>query len=264
MSNINVRNCVIEYNIQGSGPAIVWGHGLASSMKQEDSFKVVDLAGLQNDYSILRYDARGHGASSFTKNLEDYSLENLARDQLELATSLGFKNYIATGISMGASTAITAAIISPERIKALILVLLPTAWEFRKAQAERYEKIAECIESGDMEGFQKLMKSVPLPDPLARFSSKKGKGPTVLEEDEKNRLSLIFRGLSKTDLPSVELINRISQPTLILGWTGDENHPLTTTARFQELVPHSKIVLATTFDGVKKWNEHIKSFVENI
>jgi pimeloyl-ACP methyl ester carboxylesterase len=264
LAKIETRECDIEYAINGSGLEIVWAHGLASSMKKEDLFSVINFKSLQDKYKLVRYDARGHGESGYTMNIADYTLENLAKDQLSLTEKMGLQNYIAAGISMGASTAITAAVLNPDRIKALILVLLPTAWEYRINQADRYSKMADFIEVGNVEAFQGLMKSVPLPDPLSKFSARKDNGPMNIEKDEQTRLSIIFRGLSRTDLPSPEIVSKIKQPTLILAWTGDENHPLTTTARFQELVPHSKIILATTFDGVKKWNNYIDEFLQEL
>ncbi len=262
MSKIQLRECDIEYCINGTGPEIVWAHGLASSMKNENSFSVINLSNLQDKYKVIRYDARGHGESSVTLNIADYTIENLAKDQLALTEKIGIQSYVAAGISMGASTAINAAVIDPDRIKALILVLLPTAWQYRTNQADRYSKMSDYIEAGNIDEFQALMKSTPLPDPLSKFSEKKDNGLMNIGKDEQIRLSIIFRGLSRTDLPSQEIVSKIKQPTLILAWTGDENHPITTTARFQELVPHSKIVLATTFDGVKKWNDHIDDFLQ--
>lgn len=264
LQKTRIRECDLAYAVNGSGLEIVWGHGLASSMKKEDLFSVINLKSLQDKYTVVRYDARGHGDSDYTKNLSDYSLENLAKDQLSLTKKIGLQSYVAAGISMGASTAITAAVLEPERIKALILVLLPTAWEYRINQAKRYSKLADYMEVGNIDEFQALMKAVPLPDPLAKFSAKKDNGPMIIEKEEQTRLSIIFRGLSRTDLPPPEFVSKIKQPTLILAWTGDENHPLTTTARFQELVPHAKIALATTYDGVQKWNNYIDEFLQTL
>jgi predicted alpha/beta hydrolase len=131
MSTVTVRDCEFSYRLAGSGPDIVWGHGLSSSMAEEDDLGFVDWAQLDGNYRVLRYDARGHGESGSTSNLEGYSWENLARDQLALA----------------------------------------------------------------------------------------------------------------------------------LGWTGDATHPLTTTARLQELMPHAELAIATTRAGMAAWTRRIGNFL---
>ncbi len=49
------------------------------------------------------------------------------------AKGKGAQKFVAGGSSMGCATSIYAALLAPERMKALVLVIPPTAWETRAA-----------------------------------------------------------------------------------------------------------------------------------
>ena len=80
---VTVRGAGLAYETSGSGPRVIWGHGLSMN-------RVSDAALGQLDWSripaaVVRYDARGHGESESTPALDGYSWEELGRDQLALA-----------------------------------------------------------------------------------------------------------------------------------------------------------------------------------
>jgi 3-oxoadipate enol-lactonase len=261
---VTVRDIEIEYRQRGSGPDIVWGHGLSSSMDDEDVLPLVDWSRIAEGWRLLRYDARGHGSSSSTEPPHDYSWANLARDQLALTDALRIDRYVAAGASMGAATALHAAVQAPERIVALVLVIPPTAWATRAAQTGNYAVMADLIAAGRHAELLAGARTVPPPDPLAdepvwteRFEHK-------LATIDPVRLSRVFRGAGTADLPTEHDIASIDVPTLILGWTADPTHPLTIAARLQELMPHTEVGLATTRDGLSSWGARVDEFLNRV
>ena len=161
---MRVRDAEIAVEHAGEGMALVWGHGLTQSRRLEDRRPLVDLSLLAA--RVVRYDARGHGESESTPELAGYGWEELARDQLELATALGIDRYVAAGASMGAATALHAAVIAPERIDALVLVIPPTGWETRAEQTGAYEQGAALIETVGVERVIAAGSLVAPPDPF--------------------------------------------------------------------------------------------------
>lgn len=61
---------------------------------------------------------------------------------MRLADQPGLSGFIAGGASMGASTALYAALQAPQRVKGLIPVSPPTAWHRRTQQAGDYRRSA--------------------------------------------------------------------------------------------------------------------------
>jgi len=230
-------------------------------MADEDDFGFVDWAQLDQAHRILRYDARGHGESSSTSDPEGYSWENLARDQLALADALGIDHYVAAGASMGAATALHAAVLAPECIRAVVLVIPPTGWATRSRQVGMYATMADLIEAGKHAELLAGSRAVPPPDPVAEEPAWTESFEQKLTSVDPVRLARVFRGAGRADLPAYDAIAAIVVPTLILGWTGDPSHPLTTAARLQELMPHAELAIATTRAGMLAWTGRIGDFL---
>ena len=263
MPSAEVRNCRFDYRLTGEGPDIVWGHGLTSSMADEDELALVDWNAAGARHRVLRYDARGHGGSDSTTEIDAYSWEALAHDQLALADAVGIDRYVAAGASMGAATALHAALLAPDRVRALVLVIPPTGWETRAAQTGLYAAMADLVETGRHAELLAASAEVPPPDPVADEPLWTGRFERKLAETDPLRLARVFRGAGTADLPSHEAIATIAVPVLILAWTGDATHPLTTAARLQELMPQSELAVATTRAGVDTWSSRTATFVSS-
>lgn len=261
MPTADVRNCHLEYRLTGEGPDVVWGHGLTSSMDDEDELALVDWTIAGAGHRVLRYDARGHGGSESTTELAGYSWEALAHDQLALADAVGVDRYVASGASMGAATALHVALIAPERVRALVLVIPPTGWETRATQTGLYAAMADLVEAGRHAELLAASADVPPPDPVADEPLWTGRFERTLAATDPVRLARVFRGAGTADLPEPDAIATIDVPVLILGWTGDATHPLTTAARLQELMPQSELVVATTRSGLDTWSTRTASFL---
>ena len=254
-----VRGCDIAYERTGSGGDLVWGHGLTQSRALEDRRELFDWSSVPA--SILRYDARGHGESQSTADLDGYGWAELARDQLELATSLGIGNYVAAGASMGAATALHAALLAPDRVRGLILVIPPTGWEARAGQVELYEQGAKAVEAFGVEPLIKAGALVAPPDPFVDDSDYRTLRADGLRSWDPKRLALAMRGATRAQLPDREQIARIGCPTIILAWTGDPAHPVSTTDELSRLMPHAEVNVASTAEGVGTWTGRVSDFL---
>ena len=91
MSKLTLRGVDLEVDDPGGdGHPFLWGHGLTSSMASEDGTGLFGWrAALGGGWRVVRYDARGHGASGATSDESDYAWPNLALDALALLDSLG-------------------------------------------------------------------------------------------------------------------------------------------------------------------------------
>lgn len=236
-------------------PWFVWGHGLASSMAREDEFGLIDHVRIARSLPMVRYDARGHGRSGSSEDLAGYHWRELAADQLALTEALGVERHVAAGASMGCATALYAALAAPRRISGLVLVIPPTAWETRAEQRALYETNALLVETGRIEELIAGAQLLPPPDPLVDDPTWREGFEREMRAADPVRLARIFRGAGVTDLPPVETLAAIDVPTLVLGWTGDPGHPVSTAERLAEIIPGAELHLAATRDELERWTD---------
>ncbi len=202
------------------------------------------------------------GSPASTPEPEGYAWSELARDQLALADSLGIGVYTAAGASMGCATALWAAVHDPARITALVLAIPPTAWETRAEQRNAYEAGARLVEQGRLDEYVDASMSTPPPDPLLPIADLYREGyAAAMRAADPVRLARVFRGATTADLPPPDAVAALDQPTLILAWTGDPGHPMSTAERLAELMPQSRLVAASTFGELRGWTDAAIEFL---
>ena len=223
----------IELPVSISGPddeplVLVAAHGLGSSdpsqkhhtcdLGRELVEPLLGTAGLR----ALFYTARGHGHSTGWQwhGSEQFTWPKLAGDMIGVADVHGLKRFVAMGNSMGAATAVHAAFNAPDRITALVLYRLPTAWEAREARR-----------------LSLLEKSDQLREALPRWPYHE-----------------VLRGAAECNLPPKkdEVWTTIRHiPALVLCHEEDEVHPVATSKAVHALLPRSTLHVAANLEAAK-------------
>ena len=257
----DIRGARLHFEQSGSGTDLIWGHGLSQSRANESALGLIDWEAVPA--LVLRYDARGHGLSETTPDLNGYSWTELALDQLALADHLGIGRYIAAGASMGCGTALHVAVAAPERVRKLVLLLPPTAWETRAAQAEMWEATAHVIETRGVEPIIAARAELAPPDPFVGDETRREVQADATRSWDPKRLAHVMRGAATADLPDRERLTHITTPALILAWTGDPVHPVSTAQALAELLPHSELHLASSASELSTWTARIAEFVQS-
>ena len=260
----DVRGVGLAWERRGSGRTVVWGHGLTSSRAAEDQWNVVDHDRLAGSFDLVRYDARGHGVSGLADDLSTYDWPEMGRDQLALASALGVDRYVAAGASLGTATALCAALAEPERAEALVLVIPPTCWATRAEQAGRYGLMADIVDARGPAALIAGLDAAPVPDPLIDDQGRRARSEAGLRAADGTRLATIFRGAAGADLPPAEQISTIAVPTLILAWSGDAGHPVSSAEQLHDLIGGSELHVASTADEFATWTDCIITFVDGL
>lgn len=118
------------------GPALVLAHGLGLDASVFDAA----LPHLPQDLRIVRYDARGHGASAVTA--PPYGMGRLVRDAEAVCDGLGLGEIVFAGHGLGGLTGIGLAVKRPGIMRALVLsntaakIGTAATWASRIAQIE--------------------------------------------------------------------------------------------------------------------------------
>lgn len=263
MPSVVVRGCEIAYERvgRGEGTPLVWGHGLTSSRADEDRFPLIDLDLIGRRRPVVRFDARGHGASGDLVEPTDGDWASLALDEIGLIDRLGLDRVVLGGASMGAATALHAALVLGHRVGALLLVIPPTAWETRREQVELYEQMAAIVDSSGVEPLLAGVQATPPPDPFASDDRWIERRSATLRAADRSRLAAALRGAGHADLPARDRIASLTAPTLVLAWTGDPGHPTSTAHELGALLPRCDVSIASTADDLATWTDQVADFL---
>lgn len=262
-----VRGIDIEYALsEPDEPAgqlpLVWGHGLSSSMALDDMLPVmVNLGRVGRQVRTLRYDARGHGLTSYTAEPEGYRWDEMARDQLALIDDVGIDRFALGGASMGAATALHTALQAPDRVDRLVLTIPPTGWKTRADQTATYLQMADILETRGAEVLIAAGAATAPPGPFADDKGYTARRAARIRAADPVKLAGVFRGAVTAKLPSQEDVATIAAPTLILAWTGDPVHPVGSAELLAELLPSATVSVASNRAEFKTWTDQILEFL---
>jgi 3-oxoadipate enol-lactonase len=157
---------------------------------------------------------------------------------------------------MGVGTLLQAVTRRPERFRRLALVLPPTAWATRTAQAVTYRQTADLVDTHGVDALLARMPDAPIL-PLVTAG-----GWTFPPPDVAGPLfSAVLRGAADADFPDKVAIAHIQQPTLLLPWTNDPGHPVSTAEQLHELLLHSTLTVMNTVEDVQAIGAHVASFL---
>ncbi|CZR66716.1 related to alpha/beta hydrolase [Phialocephala subalpina] len=199
-------------NADTSLPTALFLHGLGSS----SCFYATIIPSLKDAVRCLALDYPGSGLSEL--GTEELSIESIARDALSLLASLGVKEAVVVGHSMGGILASYLASADYHRVKAVVL-LGPV--DPAPNLADVFEKRIETVKSN---GLEALADSIP--------SAATGSASTplhhafirslILGTSERGYIALcsLIANAQKPDYASV------SVPLLILAGEDDKTSPL--------------------------------------
>jgi len=263
MTVLNTRGFELAFDVSGQGDAtpLVWGHGLTGSRGISAAYPLVDLGPALVDRRVVRFDARGHGMSSMIDDPTMGSWSELAKDQISLIDHLGFDKVIVGGVSMGAGTALHSALTLGDRLDKMVLVIPPTGWSERAPQVELYEQMAQIVEARGPKTLLAAGADMAPPDPFVGTKIHTDRQAGSIGSADPVRLAACFRGAAFADLPALEDIATISCPTLVLAWSGDPGHPVSTAEQLRESLPNVHVSIASTLPEFESWSDQLHSFL---
>ena len=135
----------VNYEAAGEGAPVVLIHGLAMDLTFWDH----QVAPLAAHFEVIRYDARGHGASEQAD--PPYSLELMADDLDHFMRSIGVRAAHLVGLSMGGMIAQTYALSHPNDI--LSLTLASTTSEYPPEGRQTFRERADTARESGMKAL---------------------------------------------------------------------------------------------------------------
>lgn len=112
----------LHYVEQGKGPLVMLLHGFPESwFSWRHQIKALSAAG----YRVVAPSLRGYGQTTSPKDVDAYGIKALVSDLVGLMDVLGEKSCVLVGHDFGAVLTWNAALLAPERFRALVPMSVP-------------------------------------------------------------------------------------------------------------------------------------------
>jgi 3-oxoadipate enol-lactonase len=204
----------IAYRFDGSEakPVLMLSNSIATTLHMWDG----QIEALSRHFRVLRYDLRGHGASSVPAGA--YSLDRLGRDVVELLDALGIERVHFLGLSLGGLVGQWLGIHAPERIDRLIL---SNTFSQLGPASEFDARIAMTLQAEDMAGLAEMFLANWFPAQMLEANPPViGQFRSMLLTIDRHGLAGAFAAVRDADLRrTVALIER---PTLVIAGRDDK------------------------------------------
>ncbi len=224
----------INYEIAGSGPWVTLSHSLGCDLHMWDE----QMDALTKKYQVLRFDTRGHGASSTPAGA--YTLEQMADDVHGLLAALGIKQTHWVGLSMGGMIGQTYALRYPGVFKSMVLA--DTTCSYPADAAPVWADRIKLAQTGGMRPIAEAMLARWFTEPyrkshpqiMARIGGSVGATPVAG-----------FVGCCHA-IPKINLTERLKEidcPTLVIVGEQDPGTPVVMAREIHDAMPGSELVI---------------------
>ncbi|MDD5558775.1 3-oxoadipate enol-lactonase [Candidatus Methylomirabilis sp.] len=224
----------IHYTIEGEGPVVTMSHALGCNLALWNE----QAKALSARYRVLRYDTRGHGASSAPPG--PYSLEQMADDLYGLLTGLGVRQTHLVGISMGGMIGQIFALKYPMLLQSL--VLCSTTSRYPTAVRSAWVERIRTVEANGVE---------PMVEPaIQRWFT-----PSFREHqpDVMDRVRVMLRSTPAQGyigccyaIPTIDVTDRLGEvhcPALVISGKEDPGTPVAMAQDIHAALPSSKLAI---------------------
>lgn len=230
----------LTHRVDGDGPPLILLNGGLMSIGAWDSL----IPDLSQRWRVVRCDFRGQLRSGgpFPQSLEEH-----ARDVVELMDVLGIETAHWVGVSFGAEVAMVAAALHGERVRQLTVITATERTDARMRQdAADGRALAEQAAAGG-NGGQELFRQI-----LTQTWSEQwlARQPADFVESRLQQVAHLppafFAGAAAIltlldDLDLTPILGRITAPTLVIGGADDRIFPPEHSRAIAALIPGAKL-----------------------
>jgi pimeloyl-ACP methyl ester carboxylesterase len=209
---------------------------------------------LAERHRLIRYDCRNNGLSDW--DVADVSFAALHHDLESVVDALGLNSYALLGISQGASISIAHAVRYPERVSRMILhggyALGHSKRSPRKGfDVKTYLTLVREGWGDEHSASQKMLSTLFLPNASAEQIKWMADLQRVASSPESAvRLRSVF-----DEVDIVDLLAKVSVPTLVMHCRYDNLVPLEEGRRLATLIPNAKFVVLESENHVPQSGE---------
>jgi pimeloyl-ACP methyl ester carboxylesterase len=260
MPHAEVNRQRLYYEDVGTGPdAIVLSHGFFMNHAMFEA----QVAALRDRWRCVVWDERGHGRT--TTSADPFTLWDSARDLLGLMDHLGIERAVLAGMSQGGYLSFRAALLAPERVRALVLMSTqPGVGGGLGGAFDIDALIDEWVAPGGpsqalVDGVAEIILGDAFPDP-ARWMDAAARipEPTVRQ---------IFQTLTTREDDVTPRLGELTMPALVLHGSEDRGISVDVARACAAALPAGQLVViegaghAANITHADKVNAHLEAFL---
>ena len=248
----------LAYQVDGSddAPTLVLVNSIGTNLHMWDA----QVARLSNTLRIVRYDARGHGASDVPAG--PYTITQFGLDLLALLDELQIQQANICGLSLGGITALWFAIEYPHRVARAVFANTAA----RIGTTESWNARIETVSAGGMAAIRDTV--------LARFLSAnfRQQHPETVQQigdmiEATNPSGYISACMALRDADLRARVHEIRTSSLILGAALDESTPPSQAHELHNLIAGSQLRIfdevahLSNIERPDEFSEYVLSFL---
>jgi pimeloyl-ACP methyl ester carboxylesterase len=198
----------------GDGPPVVFSHGF---LMDHEMF-APQVEALRDEYRVVTWDERAFGATEFDG--QPFTYWDSASDVLGLLDHLGIDRAVLAGMSQGGFLSLRAALLAPERVRALVLLDTQAGLE-DPANVEVYAGMLDTwVSVGPVDELTSVVADIIVaqPDENARWIAKWRARPAAPMRQAGDCL------LGRDDI--TDRLGEITCPALVVHGTSDTAIPM--------------------------------------
>jgi pimeloyl-ACP methyl ester carboxylesterase/DNA-binding winged helix-turn-helix (wHTH) protein len=208
----------------------------------QDPIRSPMLRSFANRFRLVRYDGRGNGLSD--RDMTELSIETFLEDLEAVINAAGLTRYAMMGISQGAATAIAHAARHPERVSKLVLFgayALGRNKRSSKRELETAEAYVTLMRHGwgdENSSFIRMFSTLSVPN----ATPAQIKSFAELQRIATSAENAVRLRSACDDIDVVDLLPKISVPTLVLHSRHDHVVPYEEGRRVAAGIPNARFV----------------------
>jgi 3-oxoadipate enol-lactonase len=173
----------------GDGPPVIFSHGF---LMDREMF-APQVQALSPEFRVITWDERGFGETEFDG--KPFTYWDSARDCLGLLDHLGIEQAVLGGMSQGGFLSMRAALLAPDRVRALVLIDTQSGVEDAERLPLYRQMQATWLQAGPVDELTEGIASLIIGDPelnavwIAKWrtlpkDTLKAPGDTLFERDD--------------------------------------------------------------------------------
>ena len=243
----------------GEGPPIILSHGFL----MDHRMFAPQVAALADTHRVITWDERGFGRSEFDG--EPFTYWDSARDLFGILDTLGIERAVLAGMSQGGFLSLRAALLAPDRVRALVLIDTQPGTEDPDA-LEGYQALIDgWVAGGYQEEIADVVAGLILGDPELAEEWK-----AIWQQWPPERLAEPGRTLLTRD-DVTDRVPEIDAPTLVVHGSADAAIPVTKAEALCDALPECRglVVIdgaahAPNLTHPDQVNAALRSFLEGL
>lgn len=248
----------LAYQVDGpaDAPTLVLVNSISTNLHMWDA--QVEL--LSSKLRIVRFDARGHGASAVPAG--PYTIEQFGLDLLSLLDELRIERANICGLSLGGITALWFALAYPHRVAHTVFANTAA----RIGTTESWDARVEAVKTGGMSAIRDAA--------LGRFLSAhfRQQHPETARQisdmiDATNPIGYIAACAALRDADLRARVHQIRTPSLIIAGALDESTPPSQSHELHASIPGSQLIVfdetahLSNVERPDEFSEYVLSFL---